>query len=77
MQDTFISLPKKERANSYAASLVFVDHLIVNYGESLVPILISDLSDGMSIDGSLSRQTNRNLNALKQEFFTSLKRGGT
>lgn len=76
MQDTFISLPEKERANSYAASLVFIDHLITTYGEGLVPILVSDMSDGMSIDGSLTRQTDRNLNTLKQEFFMSLKREG-
>lgn len=76
LQDSFVDLPEDERAAAYAASYMFVDYLIRSYGENLIPVLVTELQGGLTLEEALGSLTGKDLVSLERDFFRDLKRGG-
>ncbi len=76
LQGSFVNLPNEERTAAYAASYTFVDFLVQMYGENLIPVLVTELEGGQSLEQLLKSLTGKDLISLETDFVQDLKRGG-
>jgi len=72
LDETFIEMYHEERVKAYAVSLLFVDFLMRKYGETLIPLVISELQSGQYFSVAITNAAGKRIILLQDEFLTSL-----
>ncbi len=74
--DSYVSLPADKRNMAYAASYLFIEYLEGKYGENMIPVIVSDLQRGLSIEEAMMSYTGKGIHDLQADFIKDLKKGG-
>lgn len=74
--DSYVSLPNDKRKMAYAASYLFVEYLEGKYGENMIPVVVSDLQQGIPLEEAVRSYTRKNVGDLKADFIKDLKKEG-
>ncbi|MEE8547627.1 MAG: tetratricopeptide repeat protein [bacterium] len=72
LDETFIEMHHEDRVKAYAVSLLFVDFLLKKYGETLIPVVISELQSGHYFSVAITNAVGKRIILLQDEFLASL-----
>jgi tetratricopeptide (TPR) repeat protein len=72
---TFVDMETEQRSMAYATSLLFMDWLVRNYGESFIPRFVLEISSGNSSYKAVEKLTGSDFSHIQELFSTDLKEG--
>ena len=74
--DSYVNLPPDERILAYSASFLFIQYLEDRYGENMIPVLVSDLQQGFTLEEAARSFTREGITDLQADFLKYLKEEG-
>ncbi|GBE15822.1 MAG TPA: hypothetical protein ENH32_08440 [Proteobacteria bacterium] len=74
--DSFVSLPADERNLAYADSYLFIEYLEGKYGENMIPVIVSDLQQGLTLEEAMRAFTKKDISDLQADFIKDLQKEG-
>jgi hypothetical protein len=75
MDLTFVDMETEQRSLAYAASLLFMDWLVRNYGDNFIPRFVSEIASGISSYQAVENVTGTDFNRIQELFNTDLREG--